>query len=103
MKKLQNCWEVMECGFGPNGAKTKKHGVCSAALENNLESVHGGIHGGRACWFVKNTSDCGNGAHGEFNIKYPICMNCKFYWQVRDEQGSKFEISLILNTYPQKK
>jgi len=103
VKKLQNCWEVMKCGFGPNAAKTKTQDVCPAARENRLDGVHGGKHGGRACWVVNNTFDCGNGALGDFNNKYPICMNCKFYWKVRDEEGNQFELSLLLNTYLQKK
>jgi len=89
----------MKCGFGPNGSKTKDHGVCPAALENKLDSVHSGLHGGRACWFVDSTFDCGIGARGDFSNKYPTCMNCKFYWQVRDEEGKHFEVSLVLNTY----
>ena len=28
MRKLKNCWEVMKCGFGTNGDKTKANGVC---------------------------------------------------------------------------
>jgi len=103
VKKLQNCWEVMKCGFGPNGTKTKTQGVCPAAQENRLDGVHGGKHGGRGCWVVNNTFDCGNGAQGDFSNKYPICMNCKFYWQVREEEGNQFEISLLLSTYLQKK
>lgn len=99
MPKLQNCWDFMKCGFGPNSRKTKKIGECFAAKENKLEGVHGGKNGGRACWFVCDTFDCGEGAQGDFSEKYPICMNCRFYRKVREEEGSNFEVSLLLNTY----
>ena len=103
MEELQNCWDFMECGFGPNGSKTKAQGVCPAAQENKLDGVHHGIHGGRACWFVDNTFGCGKDAPGDFSNKFPVCMTCNFYWQVRDEEGSNFEVSLLLNTYLQNK
>jgi hypothetical protein len=99
MAKLQNCWEFMKCGFGPDNGKTRSSAVCAAAREIGLNSVHGGMNGGRACWFVDNTRNCGKGAQGDFSDKYPDCINCRFYWKVREEVGNKFEISLLLNTY----
>ena len=99
MKKLQNCWEVMKCGFGQNRRKTKAHKICPAAQENRLDGVHRGLQGGRVCWFVDNTFDSGKGAQRDFSNKFPICMNCKFYWQVKDEEESQFEVSILLNTY----
>jgi hypothetical protein len=99
MKKLLNCWEVMKCGFGPDGSKTKKSGVCPAARKHKLDGVHGGRHAGRSCWFVDNTFDCGEGVQGEFSAKYPICMNCRFYWAVRKEEDKNFSVSLLLNAH----
>ena len=99
MARLQNCWEFMKCGFGPNGRKAKTKGLCAAAKEKGLDSVHNGRFGGRACWFVDNTFDCGQGAEGSFCDKYPVCMDCKFYSQVREEEKDDFEVSLLLNTY----
>ena len=103
MAKLQNCWDFMKCGFGPNGRKTKIKGFCAAALEDKLDGVHGGKNGGRSCWFVNDTFDCGKGAQGDFCDKYPICMNCTFYLKVREEEGKNFEVSLLLNTYLREK
>jgi len=92
----------MKCGFGPKGAKAKIRGVCPAAGENRLNGVHGGMNGGRACWFVDNTFACNKEMlSGDFSNKYPTCKNCDFYWHVKNEQGEEFEISLILNTYMQ--
>ena len=93
----------MKCGFGPDAGEKTGTTVCPAARKNKLDGVHGGSHGGRACWFVKNTKDCGNGAGDDFSNKYPICMNCRFYWKVRQEEGKSFELSLLLNTYFQAK
>lgn len=99
MTTYKNCWEIMKCGFGPGGSRTKEKGICPAARKNKLDGMHGGIHGGRACWFVDNTFDCGFGVQGNFNAKYPICMNCKFYWAVRKEEGKNFALSLLLNAH----
>ncbi len=98
MEKLQNCWEVMKCGFGPNGDKAKTGEVCPVVQENRLDGVHSGLNGGRACWFVEDTFDCGKDAVEDFSNKYPTCMNCKFYWQVREEEGKHFEVNLLLHT-----
>jgi hypothetical protein len=87
----------MKCGFGPGGSRTKKNGVCPAAQKNRLDGVHGGRHGGRACWFIDHTFDCGEGVQGDFSAKYPVCMNCRFYWTVRQEEDKNFAVSLILS------
>jgi hypothetical protein len=99
MTKSLNCWDFMKCGFGPDDRRTDKQGVCPAVRENTLDGVHGGSHGGRACWFVNNTLDCGHGVQGDFNAKYPVCMNCGFYWTVRQEEGKNFAVSLLLNAH----
>lgn len=99
MAKLQNCWDFMKCSFGPDGSKTERGPVCTAAREKGLNGVHGGMNGGRACWFVDNTGNCGKDGRKDFSDKYPDCMNCRFYWKVREEEGNKFEVSLLLNTY----
>jgi hypothetical protein len=64
MAKLQNCWDFMKCGFDPGGAETKRAPVCAAARATSLNDVHGGMNGGRACWFIDNTRNCGKGAGG---------------------------------------
>ena len=104
MKRLKNCWEVMKCGFGPNGSNAKTRSkVCPAAEESTLDGVHDGLHGGRVCWFVDNTLSCSKNTHGDFSEKFPICMNCEFYWQVREEEDKRFEVNILLHTYLQNK
>jgi len=101
MKRLKNCGEVMKCGFGPNGSKAKTRSkVCHAAEEITLDD---GLQGGRVCWFVDSTLNCSKDTPGDFSEKFPICMNCKFYWKVRKEEDNRFEVSLLLHTYLQNK
>jgi len=98
MEKLLNCWDFMKCGFGPDGSRIETEGLCAAARESRLDGVHGGKYGGRACWVVMHTLDCGGGIQENFSAKYPVCMNCRFYWKVREEEGKNFEVSLLLNS-----
>ena len=93
----------MKCGFGPNGAKAKTHKICPAAKGHSLDGVHGGLHGGRVCWFIDNTFNCGNDTQDYFSKKFPVCMNCEFYRQVKEEEGDRFEVSLLLHSFLQNK
>ena len=95
MKKEMNCWDFKECGLGPDDDKINKIGICPAARAEILDGVHHGKSGGRACWVVPGTF-CGGEAQGEFVQKYSTCMNCDFYQIVREEEGPKFQITLLL-------
>ena len=88
-KKL-NCWEFMKCGRGPKGAKIKQLGVCPAASEKRLDSIHGGINSGRACWVVAGTL-CGGTVQGSFARKQVACKRCDFYNKVQREEGVAVE------------
>lgn len=88
-KKL-NCWEFMKCGRGPKGAKIKQLGVCPAASERRLDTVHGGINSGRACWVVAGTF-CGGTVQGSFARKQVACKRCDFYNKVHNEEGKALE------------
>jgi len=91
----KNCWEVMQCGREPGGKKAKEHGVCPAATEELLEGVHGGRKAGRACWVVAGTF-CEGEVQGTFAHKYRDCTNCPFYRQIKQEEGSGYQTSLVL-------
>ena len=93
MEKRLNCWEYKKCGYGPDSSKGSK--VCPTLLEAKLDGVHNGIKAGRACWVVAGTF-CGDEVQGQFAQKYSTCMNCDFYQKVLDEEGHKFEITLVL-------
>jgi hypothetical protein len=93
MKK--NCWEVKGCGREPGGKKAEELGVCPAATEKGLGGVHGGKNAGRACWVVAGTF-CKGEVQGTFAQKYRDCNLCDFFRQVRQEEGSEYETSLVL-------
>jgi hypothetical protein len=93
MKK--NCWEVMKCGREPGGVNAGVLGVCPSAEDGRLDGVHGGVNGGRACWVIAGTF-CGGSIQGTFAQKLQDCSLCKFYRQVRVEEGLGYEMSLSL-------
>jgi hypothetical protein len=48
---------------------------------------------------VSHTFDCGKGEKGDHVQKYNTCMNCDFYWHVREEEGDNFELTLLLQDH----
>lgn len=93
-KKL-NCWEFKNCGRQPGGKKTEDLGVCPAAIDERLHGVHGGKNAGRACWVLAGTM-CGGLVQGTFAQKYKNCEVCDFYREVKKEEGTTFELSIVL-------
>lgn len=91
----KNCWEVMKCGREQGGVKAEEFGVCPAATDERLQGVHGGKNAGRACWVVAGTF-CEGTVQGMFAKKYHDCALCKFYEQVRHEEGKEYQNSLVL-------
>jgi hypothetical protein len=84
MKK--NCWEFKKCGRELGGEHAFKLGVCPAAIDVFLDSAHGGISAGRACWVVAGTM-CGDTVQGTFALKYKSCARCNFYVYVKEAEG----------------
>lgn len=82
MIEKKNCWEVMECGRGPDGSDGN---LCPAASAILLHGVHNGVNGGRACWVIAGTL-CGGKVSGTFAKKMENCLICPFYRQVRQEE-----------------
>lgn len=91
----KNCWEVMMCGREPGGKNVEELGICPAAADGRLDKVHGGSKAGRACWVIAGTF-CNGTVHGTFAQKYRDCSVCEFYRQVRKEEGTKYQTSLVL-------
>jgi len=52
MKKGLNCWNFMQCGFGPDGSKAKADGVCPAALAVSMEYTAATKAAGLAGWSI---------------------------------------------------
>jgi len=90
----QNCWDHMKCGKELGGAN-QHLGVCPTATAIELNTVHGGLHGGRSCWVVPNTL-CNGSAQGTFAEKYRICEKCAFHDAVRSEEGMFFILAPVL-------
>ncbi|MBD3215920.1 MAG: hypothetical protein GF311_25135 [Candidatus Lokiarchaeota archaeon] len=76
-----NCWDIMNCG---------KNGLCPASKEVNLDGIHNGLNGGRACWVVKNT-ECGDEIQPNFTLKFGRCKDCEVYTTVMEEEGDDFK------------
>lgn len=83
MNDKKNCWEVMDCGRGPDSASGD---VCPAATADPLHGVHNGTNAGRACWVVAGTL-CNGAVSGTFAKKMENCLLCPFYRQVRGEES----------------
>jgi len=90
-----NCWEFKGCGRERGGKKEKELGLCPAAADERLHGVHGGVNAGRACWVVAGTF-CEGEVQGTFAQKLQDCSLCDFFRSVRKEEGSDYEISLVL-------
>ena len=91
----RNCWEVMECGREPGGKNAEDLVVCPAAKDERFDTVHGGKNAGRACWVVAGTF-CEGAVQGTFALKYRDCSSCRFFRQVKAEEGSEYQTSLVL-------
>ncbi len=89
-----NCWEYKKCGREENGSNIKSLGVCPVSKESRLDSIHGGVNGGRACWVVSG-SLCDGEVQDSFSEKYKKCFECDFYNLVKGEEDS-FKLSPIL-------
>jgi hypothetical protein len=86
VQQFPNCWEYKKCGRESGGTMTYKAGVCPASTEKQLNAVHGGKNGGRACWVIKSTS-AKDDIMGVDSKKSESCMSCNFYQLVKAAEG----------------
>ncbi len=90
-----NCWECKHCGREPGGKNVGALGVCPAATDSRLHGVHGGKNAGRTCWVIAGTL-CEGKVQGTFGLKYKNCEQCDFYKKVRQEEGTGYQLSVLL-------
>ncbi len=90
----KNCWEFKKCGREPGGLRNDL-GICPTAVETRLHGAHEGKNAGRACWIVAGTL-CGGKEQGTFAQKYHNCEKCDFYQMVKQEEGMRFTLSIVL-------
>ncbi len=81
----KNCWEYKGCGRERGGKKAHELGVCPAATNEELDTVHDGTMAGRACWVIAG-SLCGGKVQGTFAEKLTNCLRCDFYNLVKTEE-----------------
>lgn len=93
MKK--NCWEFKKCGRESGGAKVNELGICPSATAKKYHGVHGGTHGGRACWVVAGTY-CNGKTQGTFAHKHIECFKCDFYEYVKKAEKGQFILTASL-------
>ncbi len=67
-KKLNNCWEIKQCGREVGGPKSEELGECVAATE--------GL--GHSCWAIAGTL-CGGVVQGSVAQKERNCVACEVY------------------------
>ena len=94
MKKY-NCWEFKKCGRTPGGEHERDLGICPAAAEARMHTVHGGKNAGRACWVIAGTM-CGGAVQGSFAKKNATCEECDFFKLVRQEEGADYKAWTVL-------
>ena len=88
-KRTSNCWEVMNCGRQTGGPRVDEMGVCPVASDLIHHRKNRGLFAGRYCWKVVGTL-CEDKAQREFAVKMRDCATCKFFQQVKSEEGSMF-------------
>lgn len=74
----------MACDYGPACSEP-----CPAVLDVTSTGVNGGVNAGRICWTVPGTL-CFGEPQGDFVDKQETCLACRFFLQVRDEEGQDF-------------
>jgi hypothetical protein len=81
----KNCWEFMDCGRQPGGARAQELGICPVTTHQDLHGAHDGMNGGRACWVVAG-SLCGGKIQGSYAQKLTNCWRCNFFNAVKKEE-----------------
>ena len=80
-----NCWEFKKCDRQPGGRLTGELGICPAATDQSLNTVHAGKNAGRACWVMAGTF-CGGAVQGTEAQKQHNCWRCDFFQFVKKEE-----------------
>lgn len=88
---IKNCWEIKKCGRQQGGINTSKLGVCPASEAKEYNGKNNGKFGGRYCWKIAGTL-CGGKVQGSFASKIMNCSKCDFFHQVKEEEGSEFQV-----------
>jgi hypothetical protein len=87
----RNCWEIIQCGRGPEGHKIAELDLCRAATDVTSDRLNRGHNASRICWAVVGTL-CGGKVSGTEAENRATCLNCEVYRQVRIAEGQDFVV-----------
>ena len=99
MSKQLNCWEIKNCGHGPQEGASSSQVVCLASVPGlfpELEGANRGQAQGRCCWEVSGTvCDPHLGASGgSVSLKFSTCIQCPVFQQIEREEERLFDLKL---------
>jgi hypothetical protein len=86
-----NCWEFMQCGREPGGARVEELGICPAGVAEDHDGRNGGVNGGRYCWSIGGSFGSG-GTQCVFAQKLGDCSRCHFFREVERQEGRQFVV-----------
>jgi hypothetical protein len=90
----------MKCGRQSGGENVDELGLCPATLPNKYyDGINRGRHCGRFCWAIAGTL-CGGQVQGTYAKKFKLCLECKFFNQVHEEEGRFFVLSPLYSKQP---
>lgn len=97
MPKKKNCWEILKCGYRPNGGQPSEDNLCAVILASAVDGVNGGKNAGRICWAIAGTR-CYGEIQKSFEEKEFRCLDCRVFKRVLKEEGlSRIKLFLNLN------
>ena len=88
---MENCWDIQNCGWIPDGWDVASLGICPAYLAVEHDRTNGGTNGGRYCWNIAGTF-CGGKPQGTVAAKLNKCLHCFTYTKVKMDQADKFVV-----------
>ena len=80
-----NCWEYLNCGYGPGSEK-----FCPATSDANCDGINHGVNAGRICWTLENVP-C-KAAEAAWLEPLGSCISCSFFLKVKEEEGEEFHL-----------
>ncbi len=95
MPNKKNCWEILKCGYSPEGRDPSGDNLCPVIIANAVDGVNGGRNAGRICWAISGTR-CYGEVQKSFEEKEFLCLDCKVFKRVLKEEGLS-RIKLLLN------
>lgn len=98
---MKNCWEKMQCGREPGGAREAKLGTCPVAEFVMADGFLGGKNGGRACIFIVGSlapAERANTCTHLVNHARRECFQCDFFRALKRKYKRSLNLE-IFNRY----